>query len=40
MGVVAFTFLAYAHLGETVTTKTLVTLLLAFAIVLIQVFWK
>ncbi len=40
MGVVAFTVLAYLHLGETVTTKTFVTLLLALAIVLIQVFWK
>lgn len=40
MGVIAFTFLAYVHMGETVTTKTFVTLLLALAIVLIQVFWK
>ncbi len=40
MGVIAFTFLAYVHMGETITTKTLVTLLLALTIVLIQVLWK
>ena len=40
MGVIAFTILAYVHMGETITTKTGVTLLLALSIVLIQVFWK
>lgn len=40
MGVVAFTLLAYFHMGEQLTTKTGVTLLLASSIVLIQVFWK
>ena len=40
MGVIAFTILAYVHMGETITTKTAVTLLLALSIVLIQVFWK
>ena len=40
MGVVAFTFLAYFHMGEVMTTKTATTLLLATSIVLIQVFWR
>ena len=40
MGVMAFTILAYVHMGETITMKTGVTLLLALSIVLIQVFWK
>jgi len=39
MGIVAFTFLTYHHLGEPITIKTGVTLLLALLIVLIQVFY-
>jgi len=30
----------YIHMGESITMKTGVTLLLALAITLIQVFWK
>ena len=40
LGMVAFAFLTWFHLDETLTLKTAVTLALAFAIVLIQVFWK
>tara|TARA_R110001606_G_scaffold343366_1_gene491936 strand:+ start:287 stop:634 length:348 start_codon:yes stop_codon:yes gene_type:complete len=39
MGIIAFTFLTYFHLGETITLKTGITLLLALFIVLIQVFY-
>ena len=40
MGMISFAFLTWFHLDETLTLKTAVTLALAFAIVLIQVFWK
>lgn len=40
MGMVAFAFLTWLHLNQAITLKTGVTLTLAFAIVLIQVFWK
>lgn len=40
MGMIAFAFLTWFHLNEALTAKTAVTLGLAFAIVLIQVFWK
>ena len=40
MGMISFAFLTYIHLNETLTPKTLVTLGLATAIVLIQVLWK
>ena len=40
MGMISFAFLTYIHLNETLTPKTLVTLGLAIAIVLIQVLWK
>ena len=40
MGMIAFAFLTWFHLNQAVTAKTAVTLALAFAIVLIQVFWK
>ena len=39
MGIIAFTFLTYFHLGEVLTLKTGITLILALAIVLIQVFY-
>tara|TARA_R100000734_G_C3308040_1_gene98652 strand:+ start:599 stop:949 length:351 start_codon:yes stop_codon:yes gene_type:complete len=40
MGMMAFAFLTWFHMNEALTAKTAVTLALAFAIVLIQVFWK
>jgi hypothetical protein len=39
IGIVSFTFLTYYHLGEPLTLKTGVTLLLALFIVLIQIFY-
>jgi len=40
MGMLSFAFLTWFHLNEAITAKTAVTLALAAAIVLIQVFWK
>jgi len=40
MGMISFAFLTWFHLNEALTTKTAVTLALAFTIVLIQIFWK
>lgn len=40
MGMVAFAFLTYIHLNESLTLKTIVTLCLATIIVLIQILWK
>ena len=40
MGILSFTLLTKFHLGESITLKTGITLLLALVIVLIQVFWK
>ena len=40
MGMIAFAFLTWFHLNQAITAKTAVTLALAAAIVLIQVFWK
>tara|TARA_B100001093_G_scaffold431729_1_gene427892 strand:- start:520 stop:870 length:351 start_codon:yes stop_codon:yes gene_type:complete len=40
MGMVAFAFLTWLHLNQGITLKTGITLILAIAIVLIQVLWK
>jgi len=40
MGMVAFAILTYVHTGQGINMKTAVTLILALAITLIQVFWK
>lgn len=40
MGILAFTTLTLIHLGETITLKTSVVLMLALSIILIQVLWK
>ena len=40
MGMLAFAVLTYLHLNESLTTKTLITLFLAVAILCIQVLWK
>jgi len=40
MGILSFTLLTKFNLGESITLKTGITLLLALTIVLIQVFWK
>ena len=39
-GVVSFALLSYYFMGEGITFKTGISLLLAVVIVLIQVFWK
>lgn len=39
-GIFTFAFLTYYHLGETLTPKTIITLILAVAILLIQILWK
>lgn len=40
MGMIAFAILTYIHLNEALTAKTMVTLALSIAIVLIQILWK
>lgn len=40
MGMVAFAVLTYLHLNETINMKTAVTLILAAAILGIQILWK
>ena len=40
VGMVAFTFLTWYYMGEPVTAKTTVSLILAFTLVSIQIFWK
>jgi hypothetical protein len=39
-GILSFSFLTYMYLGEGLSLKTLITLILAIIIVLIQVFFK
>ena len=40
MGMIAFAFLTWLHLNQGITLKTGITLILAIAIVLIQILWK
>ena len=40
MGIVSFTFLTWYYLGEGITTKTLVSLIIAISLVSIQILWK
>ena len=39
-GMIIMAILTYIHLGEGITLKTGVTLLLAFIIVMVQLYWK
>ena len=39
-GMFVMALFTYVHMGEAINMKTGVTLILAFAITLIQVFWK
>ena len=39
-GMVIMTILTYIHFGEGITVKTGVTLILAFIIVMVQLYWK
>lgn len=40
MGIISFTFLTWGYMGEGITTKTLVSLILATSLVFIQILWK
>ena len=40
MGMIAFAILTFIHLNQGITPKTAVTLVLATAIVVIQIIWK
>jgi len=39
VGILSFACLAYIHLGEPITLKVIVTLILSLLIILIQIFW-
>ena len=40
MGIISFTILTNYYMGEGISTKVIVSLILAITLVLIQVFWK
>jgi hypothetical protein len=40
MGMISFSLLTYIFMGEGVNLKTVVSLILATSLVLIQLFWK
>jgi len=40
IGAISFAILTYAHMGEGITAKTAVSLILAITLVLVQIFWK
>jgi len=40
LGIISFAFCTYWFLGEGITSKTFVSLVLAMGLVLIQIFWK
>lgn len=40
MGIISFTLLTWYYLGEGLTTKTMISLMLAFTLVGIQILWK
>ena len=40
IGIICFAFCTYYYMGEGITAKTGVSLVLAFGLVLIQIFWK
>jgi len=40
LGMISFSFLTWGFLGEGITTKTAVSLILALTLVLIQILWK
>jgi len=39
-GIISFTFLSYYFMGEGITVKTLVSLIMACSLIGIQMFWK
>ena len=40
VGIISFAFLTNIFLGESINSKTIISLVLAIILVLIQVFWK
>ena len=40
IGAISFAILTYIHMGEGITAKTAVCLVLATTLILIQIFWK
>lgn len=40
MGITSFAFLTWLLMGEGITTKTTICVILALAIICIQIFWK
>ena len=40
IGIISFTFLTWYFLGESITTKTIVSLALACSLIGIQLFWR
>mgnify|MGYP003137238313 FL=1 len=40
IGAICFAILTYIYMGEGITTKTAISLILATALVAIQIFWK
>ena len=40
VGMIVFAILTYIHFSESLSPKTIITLLLSLLIVLIQIFWK
>ena len=40
VGAIFFAILTYYHMGEGITAKTAVSLILAITLVLVQIFWK
>jgi len=40
MGITSFAFLTWAFMGEGINMKTAVSLILAFALISVQLFWK
>lgn len=40
VGMIVFAILTYIHFSESLTPKTIITLILSLIIVLIQIFWK
>tara|TARA_Y100000034_G_C6553721_1_gene239318 strand:- start:166 stop:507 length:342 start_codon:yes stop_codon:yes gene_type:complete len=40
IGAICFAILTYYHMGEGITAKTAVSLILATTLVLVQIFWK
>ena len=40
LGMIVFAILTYIHLNESLTPKTIITLILSLIIVLIQILWK